>query len=324
MEIVSKPDMTSPREAAEYVKKIRAIVRALGTCDGDMEKGNLRCDANVSVKKVGAKELGTRCEIKNLNSMRNIMRAVEFEANRQVEILEEGGQIDQETRLFNADTGETRTMRSKEDAMDYRYFPDPDLPELVLTQEFVDEIKNNLPELPDAKKARYVDELGISNYDATVLTLDSEMSEFFEILIKDRDPKLCVTWLTVELLGRLNKSNTSLGDCKVSAEKLSELIELIEKNEISGKIAKDVLDLMLENGESPAIIVEQKGLKQVSDSSAIEKIIDEILAANADKVAEYKSGKDKLFGFFVGQTMKASKGKANPGVVNEILKKKLA
>ena len=324
MEIVSKPDMTSPREAAEYVKKIRAIVRALGTCDGDMEKGNLRCDANVSVKKVGTKELGTRCEIKNLNSMRNIMRAVEFEANRQVEILEEGGQIDQETRLFNADTGETRTMRSKEDAMDYRYFPDPDLPELVLTQEFVDEIKSNLPELPDAKKARYVDELGISNYDATVLTLDSEMSEFFEILIKDRDPKLCVTWLTVELLGRLNKSNTSLKDCKVSAEKLSELIELIEKGEISGKIAKDVLDLMLENGESPAIIVEQKGLKQVSDSSAIEKIIDEILAANADKVAEYKSGKDKLFGFFVGQTMKASKGKANPGVVNEILKKKLA
>lgn len=323
MEIVSKPDMTTPREAAEYVKKIRAIVRALGTCDGDMEKGNLRCDANVSVKKVGAKELGTRCEIKNLNSMRNIVRAVEFEANRQVEIIEEGGKINQETRLFNADTGETRTMRSKEDAMDYRYFPDPDLPELVLTQEFVDEIKNSLPELPDAKKVRYVNELGISNYDATVLTLDSDMSYFFEALIQDRDPKLCVTWLTVELLGRLNKTNISLSDCKVSAKKLSELIELIEKGEISGKIAKDVLDLMLENGESPAIIVEQKGLKQVSDSSAIEKIIDEILAANTDKVAEYKSGKDKLFGFFVGQTMKASKGKANPGVVNEILKKKL-
>ncbi len=324
MEIVSKPDMSSPREAAEYVKKIRAIVRALGTCDGNMEQGNLRCDANVSVKKVGAKELGTRCEIKNLNSMRNIIRSVEFEANRQVEILEEGGQIDQETRLFNADSGETRAMRSKEDAMDYRYFPDPDLPELIVEQELVDEIKASLPELPDAKKTRYVNELGISNYDATVLTLDVEMSEFFEILIKNREPKLCVTWLTVELLGRINKTNSNLSDCKVSAEKLAELIELIEKGEISGKIAKDVLDLMLENGESPAIIVEKKGLKQVSDSSAIEKIIDEILAANTDKVAEYKSGKDKLFGFFVGQTMKASKGKANPGVVNEILKKKLA
>ncbi len=323
MEIVSKPDMSSPQEAAAYVKKIRAIVRALGTCDGDMEKGNLRCDANVSVKKVGAKELGTRCEIKNLNSTRNIMRAIEFEANRQVEILEEGGVIDQQTRLFNADTGETRTMRSKEDAMDYRYFPDPDLPELILTQEFVDEIKASLPELPDAKKARYINELGISNYDATVLTLDADMSGYFEELIKGRDPKLCVTWLTVELLGRLNKENLSLKDCKIDAKKLSGLIDLIEKGEISGKIAKDVLDLMLENGKEASIIVEEKGLKQVSDSGAIEKIIDEILQANPDKVEQYKSGKDKLFGFFVGQTMKASQGKANPGVVNELLKEKL-
>ena len=323
MEIVSKPDMSSPQEASEYVKKIRAIVRALGTCDGDMEKGNLRCDANVSVKKVGAKELGTRCEIKNLNSMRNIARAIEYEANRQVEIIEEGGKIDQETRLFNADTGETRTMRSKEDAMDYRYFPDPDLPELILTQEFVDEIKANMPELPDARKQRYIKDFGLSNYDATVLTLDMEMSEFFEELTKKHDPKLCITWLTVELLGRLKKANTSIAECKIDAKKLSGLIELIEKGEISGKIAKDVLDLMLENGEEAVIIVEKQGLKQVSDIGAIEKIIDEILAKNPDKVEQYKSGKDKLFGFFVGQTMQATQGKANPSVVNELLKKKL-
>ena len=324
MEIVSDPDMSSPQEAAAYVKKIRSIVRALGTCDGDMEKGNLRCDANVSVKIVGTKELGTRCEIKNLNSTRNIVRAITFEANRQVEIIEEGDSIEQQTRLFNADTGETRTMRSKEDALDYRYFPDPDLPQLALTQEFVDEIKANLPELPDAKKQRYIKEFDLSNYDATVLTLDMEMSQYFEELIKGHDPKLCVTWLTVELLGRLNKANSSLKECKIDAKNLSELIGLIEKGEISGKIAKDVLDFMLESGEKAAKIVEEKGLKQVSDSGAIEKIIDEILLANPDKVEQYKSGKDKLFGFFVGQTMKASQGKANPGVVNELLKKKLS
>jgi len=324
MEIVSKPDMRSPFEAAEYVKTIRAILRALGTSDGDMEKGNLRCDANVSVRKVGVTTLGTRCEIKNLNSMRNIARAIEFEAARQVEILENGGAISQETRLFDALTGETRTMRSKEDAMDYRYFPDPDLPPLVLTQEFVDEIRKSLPELPRAKKQRYVTEFGIPEYDAGVITNDGEITQYFEKLIQKHEAKLCVTWLTVELMGRMNKLGINFENVKVSAEKLAELLDLIKSGEISGKIAKDVLDAMIESGESPAKIVESKGLKQVSDSGALEKIIDEVIAKNQPSVDEYRLGKDRLFGFFVGQVMKESKGQANPGMVNDLLKKKLA
>jgi aspartyl-tRNA(Asn)/glutamyl-tRNA(Gln) amidotransferase subunit B len=324
MEIVSKPDMRSPFEAAEYVKTIRAILRALGTSDGDMEKGNLRCDANVSVRKVGVTTLGTRCEIKNLNSMRNIARAIEFEAARQVEILENGGAISQETRLFDALTGETRTMRSKEDAMDYRYFPDPDLPPLVLTQEFVDEIRKSLPELPRAKKQRYVTEFGIPEYDAGVITNDGEITQYFEKLIQKHEAKLCVTWLTVELMGRMNKLGINFENVKVSAEKLVELLDLIKSGEISGKIAKDVLDAMIESGESPAKIVESKGLKQVSDSGALEKIIDEVIAKNQPSVDEYRLGKDRLFGFFVGQVMKESKGQANPGMVNDLLKKKLA
>jgi aspartyl-tRNA(Asn)/glutamyl-tRNA(Gln) amidotransferase subunit B len=324
MEIVSKPDLSSPQEASDYVKKIRSIVRALGTCDGDMEKGNLRCDANVSVRKVGAKTLGTRCEIKNLNSMRNIVRAVEFEAQRQVEIIEDGGTIAQETRLFDTLSGQTRTMRSKEDAMDYRYFPDPDLPPLVLTQDFVDEIKKNLPELPDAKKERYINDYGISAYDAGVLALDIELCEFFEEMTKIHEPKLCLTWITVELLGRLNKMNKDLSASGISAKNMIELLDLIKNGEISGKIAKDVLDIMLENNENPAKIVEEKGFKQVSDTGSLEKIIDAVLAANPEKVADFKGGKDKLFGFFVGQVMKESKGQANPAKVNEILKKKLS
>jgi len=324
MEIVSNPDMNSPEEVSEYVKTIRSIVRALGTCDGDMEKGNLRCDANVSVKKVGQKELGTRCEIKNLNSIRNISRAVEYEAKRQVDLLEDGKKIDQETRLFDAMTGETRTMRSKEDAMDYRYFPDPDLPPLVITQEFVDEIKAELPELPNAKKARYQQDFSISEYDAGVLTSDVAISKYFEELTKNHEPKLCVTWLTVELLGRMNKLDIKFADLKVSSKKLIGLLDLMKSNEISGKIAKDVLDIMIETGEEAARIVEDKGLKQVTDSSAIEKMISEILEKNQDKVEQYKSGKDKLFGFFVGQVMKESKGKANPQIVNDILKKLLS
>ncbi|MFT7098729.1 MAG: aspartyl-tRNA(Asn)/glutamyl-tRNA(Gln) amidotransferase subunit B [Rickettsiales bacterium] len=323
MEIVSDPDISTPTEAAEYVKKIRAIVRALHTCDGDMEKGNLRCDANVSVRKVGETKLGTRCEIKNLNSTRNIVRSIEFEAARQVEIIENGGSIDQETRLFDAVSGETRTMRSKEDAMDYRYFPDPDLPPLVITQEFVDAIRSEMPELPDAKKARYVEEFGISEYDARVLTLDAKTCEYFEALIKKHEPKLCLTWLTVELLGRMNKENVDFDDVKVSAEKLSELLDLIKSGEISGKIAKDVLDFMFESGDSPAKIVEEKGFKQVSDTGALEKIIDLVIANNPEKLAEFLSGKDRLFGFFVGQVMKESKGQANPKVVNDLLKGKL-
>jgi aspartyl-tRNA(Asn)/glutamyl-tRNA(Gln) amidotransferase subunit B len=324
MEIVSKPDMNSPFEASEYVKTIRTLLRALNTSDGDMEKGNLRCDANVSVRKVGEEKLGTRCEIKNLNSMRNIARAIEFEAARQVEILENGGKIDQETRLFDAVNGETRTMRSKEDAMDYRYFPDPDLPPLVLSQQYVEEIRKSLPELPAAKKARYILKFGISEYDAGVLTADAEISAYFETLIQKHEAKLCVTWLTVELFGRMNKLGISFENLKVSAPNLIELLNLIKSGEISGKIAKDVLDLMIESGDEAAKIVEAKGFKQVSDFSAIEKIIDEVLAKNADSLEQYRAGKDKLFGFFVGQIMKESKGQANPNVVNDLLKKKLA
>ena len=319
MEIVSKPDMSSPAEAAEYVRTIRAIVRTLGTCDGDMEKGNLRCDANVSVRKVGDKKLGTRCEIKNINSMRNINRAIEFEARRQVEILENGGKIDQETRLFDAVNGETRTMRSKEDAMDYRYFPDPDLLPLILTQEFIDGIKKSLPELPEARKQRYVKDLAISEYDAGVLVADAEICGFFEEIIKKHDPKMCVTWLTVELFGRMNKAGINFSDIKVSAQNLIELLDLIKSGEISGKIAKDVLDDMMESGNAPRKIVDTKGLKQDSDTGSLEKIIDEVIANNPKMLADYKSGKDKLFGFFVGQVMKESKGQANPTMVNDLL-----
>lgn len=323
MEIVSKPDLSSPQEACDYVKKIRAIVRALGTCDGDMEKGNLRCDANVSVRKIGEEKLGTRCEIKNLNSMRNIMRAIEFEAQRQVELIENGNVVLQETRLFDANSGQTRTMRSKEDAMDYRYFPDPDLPSLVISQELIDEIKNNLPELPDAKKERYIKDFGISDFDATVLTEDDILCHFFEEMTKKHPPKLCLTWLTVELVGKLNKLGISLENCGVNETKMIELLDLIQNGEISGKIAKEVLDFVIESGKNPKEIIEEKGLKQVSDNSVIEKIIDAILLANADKVLEYKSGKEKLFGFFIGQIMKESKGQANPEIVNQILKTKL-
>ncbi len=321
MEIVSKPDMNSPFEASEYVKTVRAILRTLGTSDGDMEKGNLRCDANVSVRKIGETKLGTRCEIKNLNSMRNISRAIEFEAARQVEILENGGKIDQETRLFDAITGETRTMRSKEDAMDYRYFPDPDLPPLVISQEYVDEIKRSLPELPQARKARYISNLGLTEYDAGVLTANEEISAYFEKLIQKHEPKICVTWFTVELFGRMNKLGINFENLKVSAENLGGLFDLMKSGEISGKIAKDVLDIMVETGEDAAKIVQYKGLKQVSDSGAIEKIVTEVIAANADQFAKYAAGDEKLHGFFVGQSLKASKGQANPVMVNEILRK---
>jgi len=323
MEIVSDPDISSPFEACQYVKKIRAILRAVDSCDGDMEKGNLRCDANVSVRIRGAKELGTRCEIKNLNSINNIFKAIVYEAQRQVDIVENGGTVDQETRLFDALTGETRTMRSKEDAMDYRYFPDPDLPTLVITQELVDEIKATLPELPDDKKQRYITDFKLTPYDAGVLTSDTQISDYFEKLAKNHDPKLCVTWLTVELFGRMKKLNIDFDNIKISANDLIGLLDLIKNGEISGKIAKDVLDFMFETGKSAAQIVEEQGFKQVSDTSAIEKIILDVINANPDKVAEFKSGKDKLFGFFVGQVMKESKGQANPAVVNQILKDKL-
>ena len=323
MEIVSEPDMRSADEAVAYMKKLRSILRYIDTCDGDMEKGNMRCDANVSVRKIGD-PLGTRCEIKNLNSMRFMNKAIEFEAMRQVEILESGGTINQETRLFDSTKGETRTMRTKEDAHDYRYFPDPDLLPLEFTQEYVDSIKATLPELPDAKKSRYMQDYKLSAYDAGVIVSEQTYSYFYETLAKENDPQLAANWMTGELFGRLNKMGVELSDSPITAQKLSGLLKLISDNTISGKIAKDVLDFMFETGKDASTIVEEKGLKQVTDTGAIEKVIDEVIAANADKLAEYRSGKDKLFGFFVGQVMKASGGKANPAMLNDLLKKKLS
>lgn len=324
MEIVSEPEMRSPEEAGLYFKKLRTLLLYLDTCDGDLDRGNMRCDANVSVRKPGATEFGTRCEIKNVNSVRFLMKAIEFEAQRQVEIIEAGGTIDQETRLFDSTTGETRTMRSKEDAHDYRYFPDPDLLPLVLTQEYVDAIARTLPELPDAKKQRYMESFGLSAYDASVLTSEKEISAYFEEAAAGRDAKLTANWVTAELFARLNKLGVPITESPVSAKALGELVALIEDNTISGKIAKTVFEKMCDSGKPAGQIVEEEGLVQVTDTGAIETAIDEVLSANPDKVAEYRSGKDKLFGFFVGQTMKATGGKANPAMLNEILKKKLS
>ncbi|MCT4635568.1 MAG: Asp-tRNA(Asn)/Glu-tRNA(Gln) amidotransferase subunit GatB [Rickettsiales bacterium] len=323
MEIVSAPDIRSPKEAAEYVKKLRGIVRYLGTCDGDMDKGSMRCDANVSVRRVGDTNLNNRCEIKNLNSMRFIMKAIEYEAERQVEIYEEGGEVDQETRLFDTETGETRTMRSKEDNRDYRYFPDPDLMPVTLTEEYVKKIKDSLPELPEQKIKRYTTELNLSLYDAEILTLEKETAVYFEEVIKENDPKMAANWISAELFGRLNKAGVELKDCKITPEKLSGLLKLISSNVISGKIAKDVFDIMFETGSDAAKIVEEKGLQQVTNTDEIEALINKVLEENPDKVAEYRGGKDRLFPFFIGQVMKLSKGKANPALVNDLLKEKL-
>jgi aspartyl-tRNA(Asn)/glutamyl-tRNA(Gln) amidotransferase subunit B len=324
MEIVSKPDMRSGEEAAEYMKKLRSIVRYIGTCDGDMEKGSMRCDANISVRPVGSKELRTRCEIKNLNSVRFLQQAVAYEANRHVEAYESGQTISQETRLFDSVKCETRTMRSKEDAHDYRYFPDPDLLPLEISEKFVQDIKDSLPELPDEKKERYVSKMGLTPYDASVLVADKAYADYFEEVAKGHDAKLAANWVTGELFGNLNKSGHDIENSPVSARQLSGLLDLIKDDTISGKIAKEVFALMYETGKDAATIVEEKGLKQVTDLGAIEKVIDEVMAANEDKVLEYRSGKDKLFGFFVGQVMKASGGKANPAALNELLKKKLS
>lgn len=324
MEIVSEPDMRTPEEAGAYLKKLRTIVQYLGTCDGDMDKGNMRCDANVSVRRVGVEPFGTRCEIKNVNSVKFVMKAIEFEAQRQVDILEAGGEIIQETRLFDSANGETRTMRSKENAHDYRYFPDPDLLPLVITQKFVDDIKATMPELPDQKKARYVAELGLSPYDAGVLVAEKATTEYFEKLSATHDAKLVSNWMTSELFARLNKMGVDIENSPISAEQLGGLIALIEDNTISGKIAKTVFEKMFETGKPAKQIVEDEGLVQVTDTGAIEKAIDDVIAANADKLAEYRSGKDKLFGFFVGQAMKATGGKANPALLNDLLKKKLS
>jgi aspartyl-tRNA(Asn)/glutamyl-tRNA(Gln) amidotransferase subunit B len=322
MEIVSRPDMRSAEEAAAYVRKLRSILRYLGTCDGNMQEGSLRCDANVSVRKPGG-ELGTRCEIKNLNSIRFLQQAIDFEARRQIEVIEDGGKIDQETRLFDANRGETRTMRSKEDAHDYRYFPDPDLLPLVLTEEFIAAIEAELPELPDAKKARFVSEYGLGDEDASQLVEERETAAFYETVAEGRDKKLASNWVLTELFGALNKAGKGLDESPVSAGGLGGLIGLISDGTISGRIAKDVFADMFETGKDAAAIVEEKGLRQVSDAGEITGLIDGVLEANQDKVAEFKAGKDKLFGFFVGQVMKQSQGKANPALVNQVLREKL-
>lgn len=323
MEIVSEPDLRSPDDASAYLRKLRSILRYLGTCDGNMEEGSMRCDVNVSVRKVGDTEFGTRCEVKNVNSIRHVMAAIEFEARRQVEIIEGGGSIDQETRLWDPNKGETRSLRTKEDAHDYRYFPDPDLLPLVLEDGFVERIAATLPELPDEKKARFIGEYGLSAYDAGVLVAEQAKAIFYERAAKGRDPKLAANWVINELFGGLAKAGKEIEDSPVSAEQLGGLVDLIADNTISGRIAKDVFAEMMETGQDAGAIVEAKGLKQVTDTGAIEAVIDQVMAAQADKVAEYRSGKDKLFGFFVGQVMKASGGKANPAMLNELLKAKL-
>jgi aspartyl-tRNA(Asn)/glutamyl-tRNA(Gln) amidotransferase subunit B len=322
MEIVSRPDMRSGKEAAAYFNKLRSIVRALGTCDGNMEEGSMRADVNVSVRKAGTKEWGTRCELKNINSTRFMQQAIEYESRRQIEILEDGGKIAQETRLFDANAGVTRAMRSKEEAHDYRYFPDPDLLPLEFEQSWVDEIRASLPELPDAKKKRFVEAYGLTAYDARVLAGDSESAAYFETVAKGRDAKLAANWVSQELFGALNKLGVELSASPVSAENLGALVGLISDGTINGKIAKDVFAKMMETGDAPGVIVERDGLKQVTDTGAIEAAIDALMAANADKVADVQKN-PKAFGWWVGQTMKATGGKANPAVVNEILKKKL-
>ncbi|MDX1949004.1 MAG: Asp-tRNA(Asn)/Glu-tRNA(Gln) amidotransferase subunit GatB [Rickettsiales bacterium] len=324
MEIVTYPDLRSAEEAGEYIKNLRQILRYVGSCDGDMEKGSLRCDANVSVRKYGEEKFGTRNEIKNLNSIRFIIQAINFEVQRQIDLIESGGIVEQATRLFDTNTGSTRVMRTKEDAHDYRYFPDPDLYPLQIANDDIERIKQTLPELPEEKCDRYISKLGLSDYDAGVLTAEKEIAEYFDDLYnRTQDAKLSVSWLTAELFGRLNKLGLDISNSPVNSENLAELVNLIKDGTISGKIAKDVLDEMISSKKKPQQIVEEKGLKQVSDSGAIERAIDEVISKFPNEVAEYKSGKDKLFGFLVGQVMKLTAGKANPKAVNDLLKDKL-
>jgi aspartyl-tRNA(Asn)/glutamyl-tRNA(Gln) amidotransferase subunit B len=332
MEIVSRPDMTSPAEAGAYLAKLRSILRYVGSCDGNMDQGSMRADVNVSVRRAG-EPLGTRTETKNVNSVRFVMATVEYEASRQVDVIEAGGKIIQETRLFDPDSGTTRSMRTKEDAHDYRYFPDPDLLPVVLTDEFIEECRASLPELPDAKRKRYESVLGLSAYNAGVLTADADTARWFERLLTDSArrqgksesdvARLASNWLTSELFGALNKHGRSLADSPISPEAGAELLALVGDGTISGSIGKQVLEKMLETGDAPGAIVEREGLTQTSDTGAIEAAVDGILATNADKVAQYRAGKEALFGFFVGQTMKAMQGKGNPQLVNQVLKARL-
>ncbi|WP_424981066.1 Asp-tRNA(Asn)/Glu-tRNA(Gln) amidotransferase subunit GatB [Maritalea sp. S77] len=321
MEIVSKPDLRSSDEAKAYINKLRTIMRYLGTCDGNMEQGSLRADINVSVRRPGG-EFGTRCEIKNVNSVRFAGQAIEYEARRQIDILEDGGVVDQETRLFDPKSGETRSMRSKEDAQDYRYFPEPDLLPLEFDDAFIEGLKAGLPELPDEKRHRFVEELGLTPYDASVLVADRTSADFYEKVADGRDGKLAANWVINELFGRLNKEGLDISTSPVSAEQLGGIVDLISKGDISGKIAKDLFEIVWTEGGDPATLVEERGMKQVTDTGAIEKIVDEIIAANPDQVAKAQQN-PKLMGWFVGQVMKASQGKANPQAVNEILKSKL-
>ena len=323
MEIVSKPDLRSPDEVNAYIKKLRSIMRYLGTCDGNMQEGSLRADVNVSVRKLGSKDFGTRCEIKNVNSIKFMQQAIVYEANRQIDLVEDGKEIDQETRLFDTKKNETRSMRSKEDAHDYRYFPDPDLLPLEVSDDYINQLKNEIPELPDEKKKRFIEKFELSSYEANILVSDIETSKYFEEVIKNSDVKLATNWITGELFAVLNEKNLEISESPVSSNNLSKLINLIKDGTISGKIAKTIFEEMINGDQDPQKIVEEKGLKQESDPKALEELIDKVIMNNTDKVEEYKSGKDKLFGFFVGQAMKESKGKGNPQLINKILKNKL-
>ncbi len=324
LEIVSEPDMRSSDEAIAYLKKLHQIVVYLGVCDGNLEQGSFRCDANVSIRPWGQKEFGTRAELKNINSFRFIKQAIEYEVERQAEVIEDGGKVVQETRLFDANTGLTRSMRGKEEAHDYRYFPDPDLVPLVISPEWIERVRQDLPELPEAKFERFVREYGIPRYDAEVLTADQAMAGYFDACVKlHGDGKTCSNWVMGEVQRRLNDEGISIAASPVSPELLVGMLKRIDDNTISGKIAKTVFDEMWKSGKTADTIIEEQGLKQVTDTGAIESIIDEIIAANPGQVEEYRGGKEKVFGFFVGQVMKASKGKANPAAVNELLKQKL-
>ena len=323
MEIVSKPDMSSPEEAVEYVRKVRSILRYLGTCDGNMEQGSLRADVNVSVNKPG-NELGTRCEIKNLNSFKFIHAAIVYEAKRQIKLIEQGESVNQETRLFNTQSGETRSMRSKEDAHDYRYFPDPDLLPLTLDDDWIKDLQDSIPELPDQIKERFINEYSLSSYDANIIVSDKATSEYFEDVVKNRNPKLVTTWVTGELFSILNKKNLIIEDSPITSKQLGELVDNIENGKISNRQAKEVLEEMCESGKGALEIIDEKGLSQISDENEIESLVDNVLNSNPENVKKYKNGKDKLFGFFVGEAMKLSKGKANPKIVNDLIKKKLS
>ena len=322
MEIVSEPDLRSPEEAGAYMRKLRSILRYLGTCDGNMEEGSLRADVNVSVRRPG-EALRTRCEVKNVNSIRFVMLAIEAEATRQVAVWESGETVQQETRLFDQQRNVTRPMRSKEDAHDYRYFPDPDLLPLVLDPDWVASLQAALPELPDEKRARLTGQYGLSPYDASVLVAEQATANYYETVAKNRDPKLAANWLTGELFALLKRTDTNIETSPVSAAALGKLLDLVADNTINGRIAKDVFEAMAETGEDPETIVERRGLRQVTDTGAIDAAVDAVIAANPDKLAEFKSGKEKLFGFFVGQVMKAMAGKGNPALVNEALRQKL-